>query len=245
MKLPFTPPYLQQTLTKGAAYLSGHRLLTGVVVGALALLLLAVDFNSPVYIEYSVVYTILIAFATQFVVWKLGLALALLLPAGHFGLYFLAWHQPYPLSAALANLVLLLFAGIATVYLLRLAQHRQELRRKNMRLETLEQTMITVNDIVLNRLQVLQFILDLTEQGKPISAEQIRLGKAALEDVAARLREVSELNEYETAEVTAGVRALRVPQPAAADAPATEIASTEVSPASTIPPEGPRPDPMP
>ncbi len=120
--------------------------------------------------------------------------------------------QPYPLSAELINIALLFFVGIATVYLLRTLKHMEELRRENVKLETLKQTMITVNDIVLNRLQVMQFMMHLAEQGKPLSPEQTQLGKVALEDMAARLQELSHLQEYETTEVTAGVHAVRVPK---------------------------------
>jgi hypothetical protein len=203
---------LQQSLDKTAAYLAQHRTATGVVMSMMAAVVLTLDFTTSPYIEYSIVYAILIACATQFAAWQLGLALAVLVPLGHLTAYFVTGQQPYPLSAELINIALLFFVGIATVYLLRTLKHMEELRRENVKLETLKQTMITVNDIVLNRLQVMQFMMHLAEQGKPLSPEQTQLGKVALEDMAARLQELSHLQEYETTEVTAGVHAVRVPK---------------------------------
>ncbi len=200
-----------------ATYLARHRRATGVLVCMFAALVLALDFTSPSYIEYSVVYAILIAFATQFAAWQLGLVLAVLVPIGHLAAYFAAWPRPYPLSAETINLALLFFVGIGTVYLLRTLKHMEELRQENIRLETLHQTMITVNDIVLNRLQVMQYMMYLAEQGKPLTADQVRLGKTALDDIAVKLRELSHLSSYETTEVTAGVHAVQLPrQPGAA-----------------------------
>jgi hypothetical protein len=178
----------------------------------IAAVVLTLDFTTPPYIEYSVVYAILIAFAAQFAAWQLGLALAVLVPLGHLAAYFVTGQQPYPLSAEVINIALLFFVGIATVYLVRTLKHMEELRQENVKLETLKQTMITVNDIVLNRLQVMQFMMHLADQGKPLSPEQAQLGKVALEDMAAKLKELSHLQEYETTEVTEGVHAVRVPK---------------------------------
>jgi hypothetical protein len=204
---------LQQVLETTATILARHRLATGLIVCMLALLVLGLDFTSPPYIEYSVIYAILIAFATEFAAWQLGIVLAVLLPIGHLVAYFLSGQQSYPLSVEAVNLALLFFVGIGTVYLLRTLKHMEELRQENLRLETLQQTMITVNDIVLNRLQVMQFMMHLAEQGKPLTRDQVRLGKSALEDMAGRLHDLSHLNHYETTEVTAGVRAVQMPKP--------------------------------
>jgi hypothetical protein len=204
---------LQQTLDNTAGRLTRHRLATGVVVCTLSVLILVLDFASPPYIDYLVVYAILIAFATQFVAWQLGIVLAVLLPLGRLGVYFAAPVRPYPLTAENINIALLFFVGIGTVYLLRTLQHMEAIRQENLRLETLHQTMITVNDIVLNRLQVIQFMMHLADQGKPLTPEQAQLGKTALEDMAARLHDLSHLNRYETTEVTAGVRAVLMPKP--------------------------------
>jgi hypothetical protein len=227
---------LQQALHNTAGQLTRHPLATGVVVCVLSVLILALDFASPPYIEYSVVYAILIAFATQFAAWQLGIALAVLLPLGHLGAYFAAPVRPYPLPAENINIALLFFVGIGTVYLLRTLQQMEAIRQENLRLETLHQTMITVNDIVLNRLQVMQFMMHLADQGKPLTPEQAQLGKTALDDMAARLHDLSHLNRYETTEVTAGVRAVHVPKPPE---------PTAALPASTTLPAAPQPSQAP
>jgi hypothetical protein len=213
MNSPRRAARLQQALEKTATILARHRLATGIIVCMLALLVLGLDFTSPPYIEYSVIYAILIAFATQFAAWQLGIVLAVLLPIGHLVAYFLAGQEPYPLSVEAINLALLFFVGIGTVYLLRTLKQMEELRQENLRLETLQQTMITVNDIVLNRLQVMQFMMHLGDQGKPLTRSQVQLGKSALDDMADRLHDLSHLSRYETTEVTAGVRAVHVPTP--------------------------------
>lgn len=212
MNRPLRFGRLQETLGRAGDWLTRHRLATGVVICVLAAVVLALDAASPSYIEYSVVYVILIAFATQFAAWQLGIALVLSLPIGYLAAYFATPLQPYPLGAEAVNMALLIFVGLGTVYLLRTLKHMEELRQTNIRLETLRQTMVTVNDVVLNRLQVMQFLLHLAEQGKPLTPEQAQMGKTALDEIAASLRDLSHLTTYETAEVVEGIHAVRVPK---------------------------------
>jgi hypothetical protein len=228
---------LQHSLRRTATLLARHRLVVGVVVFVLCLLFLALDYASPPYMEYSVVYAILIAFATQFAAWQLGIVLAVSVPITHLVAYFLAPIPPYPLAAEIVNVSLLFFVGIGTVYLLRTVKAMEELRQENIRLETLQQTMITVNDIVLNRLQVMQFMMHLTTQGKPLTPEQVQLGKTALDDIAARLHELSRVNRYETTEITAGVRAVQVPAGPKGSGPMAPLPANTTLP--TAPPPGP------
>ncbi len=213
MNRPLRSARLQVTLGHAGAWLTRHRLTTGIIICLLAVAVLALDAASPSYIEYSVVYVILIAFATQFASWQLGIALVLLLPLGYLAAYFATPLRPYPLGAEAINMGLLVFVGVGTVYLLRTVKHMEELRQENIRLETLRQTMVTVNDVVLNRLQVMQFLLHLSDQGKRLSDEQVQMGRAALDEIASSLRDLSYLNTYETTEVVEGVHAVRVPKP--------------------------------
>lgn len=211
---------VRRSLASVANSLGNHPVLTGAAVASLAILVLLLDFASSPYVELSIVYVILIAAGTQFTGWQFGLALASFLPASHFMLYLLVGNSMFPLSIELFNIGLLFFAGVATVYLLRLAHHLEELRQANLRLETLQQTMVTVNDIVLNRLQVMQFVIHLAEQGRPLSPEQIKLGREALDEMAVKLSHLSQLSQYETTEVTSGVHAVRVPEAIAHGDPA-------------------------
>ncbi len=212
MNRPLRSARLQVTLGRVGAWLTRHRLATGVVICLLAFTVLALDSASPSYIEYSVVYVILIAFATQFSAWQLGIALVLLLPLGYLATYVAMPLRPYPLGAEAINMALLVFVGLGTVYLLRTLKHMEELRQENIRLETLRQTMVTVNDVVLNRLQVMQFLLHLAEQGKPLTGKQAQMGKDALDEIATSLRDLSHLTTYETTEVVEGIHAVRVPK---------------------------------
>lgn len=212
MNRPLRSARLQETLGRAGAWLTRHRLATGVAICLLAIVVLVLDSASPSYIEYAVVYVILIAFATQFAAWQLGIALVLFLPIGYLVAYLVTPQPPYPLAAEAVNMALLVFVGLGTVYLLRTLKHMEELRQANIRLETLRQTMVTVNDVVLNRLQVMQFLLHLAEQGKPLTAAQAQMGKAALDEIAASLRDLSQLTTFETTEVVEGVQAVRVPK---------------------------------
>jgi hypothetical protein len=212
MNRPLRSARLQETLGRAGTWLTRHRLATGVAICLLAIIVLVLDSASPSYIEYSVVYVILIAFATQFAAWQLGIALVIFLPIGYLVAYLVAPQPPYPLAAEAVNMALLVFVGLGTVYLLRTLKHMEELRQANVRLETLRQTMVTVNDVVLNRLQVMQFLLHLAEQGKPLTNAQAQMGKAALDEIAASLRDLSHLTTYETTEVVEGIHAVRVPK---------------------------------
>jgi len=223
---------LRQTLSQAADYLSQRPVSSGVGVCLLAFGMLALDFAWPPYIEFSVIYALLIAAGTQFTGWQFGLTLTVLLPGSHLLLYSLTNPPPFPLSTELINVFLLFVVGAATVYLLNLAKRLEALRQENLRLETLQQTMVTVNDIVLNRLQVMQFVIHLADQGRPLTPGQIELGRGALEEVAVKLRELSQLSQYETTEVTSGVRAVRVPSAAANTIPSAQSdAAANVGPA--------------
>ena len=223
---------LRQTLSQAADYLSQRPVSSGVGVCLLAFGMLALDFAWPPYIEFSVIYALLIAAGTQFTGWQFGLTLTVLLPGSHLLLYSLTNPPPFPLSTELINVFLLFVVGAATVYLLNLAKRLEALRQENLRLETLQQTMVTVNDIVLNRLQVMQFVIHLADQGRPLTPGQIELGRGALEEVAVKLRELSQLSQYETTEVTSGVRAVRVPSAAANTIPSAQPdAAANVGPA--------------
>jgi hypothetical protein len=212
MNRPLRSARVQEILGRAGAWLTRHRQATGVAICLLAIVVLVLDSASPSYIEYAVVYVILIAFATQFAAWQLGIALVLFLPIGYLVAYLATPQPPYPLAAEAVNMALLVFVGLGTVYLLRTLKHMEELRQENVRLETLRQTMVTVNDVVLNRLQVMQFLLHLAEQGKPLTNAQAQMGKAALDEIAASLRDLSHLTTYETTEVVEGVQAVRVPK---------------------------------
>ena len=212
MNRPLRSARLQEILGSAGAWLTRHRLATGVAICLLAIIVLVLDSASPSYIEYSVVYVILIAFATQFAAWQLGITLVLFLPIGYLVAYLVAPQPRYPLSAEVVNMALLVFVGLGTVYLLRTLKHMEDLRQANIRLETLRQTMVTVNDVVLNRLQVMQFLLHLAEQGKSLTPTQAQMGKAALDEIAASLRDLSHLTTFETTEVVAGIHAVRVPK---------------------------------
>lgn len=223
MNLSTLPARLLHGLSSAADYLGNHPTVTGIIVALLALTVLVLDFALPPYVEFSVIYAILIAIATQFAGERRGFILAFSVPALHLAIYTLAGNQPYSLSIEIGNVFLLLVAGLATVYLLRLARYMETLRQANLRLETLQQTMVTVNDIVLNRLQVMQFMIHLAEQGKPLTADQIYLGRSVLDEVAVKLRHLSHINRYETTEVTSGVHAVRVPDGAVNADPASSL----------------------
>lgn len=226
MNLTVKKGRVRGVLNNTANYLSRHPVTAGTIIVLLSFAMLALDFAWPPYIEFSVIYALLIAAGTQFAGWQLGLGLAVLLPGVHLLIYALIAPPAFPLSTELVNAFLLFLVGIATVYLLQLAKRMEALRQENLRLETLQQTMVTVNDIVLNRLQVMQFMIHLAEQGRPLTPGQIELGRGALEEVAVKLRELSHLSQYETTEVTSGVHAVRVPDAAANGGPVAGAGST-------------------
>ena len=62
------------------------------------------------------------------------------------------------------------------------------LREENLRLRTLRQTMVTVNDIVLNRLGLLSALIDLCEEGRELSPANFAAGRRVLKEVTQKLR---------------------------------------------------------
>ena len=83
----------------------------------------------------------------------------------------------------------------------------QELRESYIRLQTLQQTMVTVNDIVRNRLAVLLAVCDVMEEGRTPSARQLTRARAVIEEIVHQLDRLGRLEVVAVKEV-AGVEAI-------------------------------------
>ena len=83
----------------------------------------------------------------------------------------------------------------------------QQLRESYLRLQTLQQTMVTVNDIVRNRLAVLLAVCDILDEGRTPSARQLTRARAVIEEIVHQLDRLGRLEVVAVKEV-AGVEAI-------------------------------------
>ena len=83
----------------------------------------------------------------------------------------------------------------------------QQLRESYLRLQTLQQTMVTVNDIVRNRLAVLLAVCDVLEEGRMPSTRQLARARAVIEEIVHLLDRLGRLEVVAIKEV-AGVEAI-------------------------------------
>lgn len=109
--------------------------------------------------------------------WRRHVALAQL------GVYLAVWPQPFPplfVATALLNRGIIYLLAIL---MLAAIKDAHQVREENLRLRALRETMVTVNDIVLNRLQLLSALIDLCEEGRALSPANFAAGRRVLKEV--------------------------------------------------------------
>jgi hypothetical protein len=100
-----------------------------------------------------------------------------------------------------ATLLVLLTNSVLEVHALRLGY---------VQLRTLQQTMVTVNDIVRNRLGVLLALCDLLQEGRTPSPQQVSRARMVIEDIVHQLDRLGRLEVVTITEVAAGVEAVNL-----------------------------------
>lgn len=155
------------------------------VVGTVSIL---VDSGTGPYVNFTAGHFLVVAVAAYClgVAWGTVIAGAMLL--AQLGVYSAVWPQPFPplfVATTLVNRGIIYLFAILMLTAIKDAHH---LREENLRLRTLRQTMVTVNDIVLNRLQLLSALIDLCEEGRPLTEANFVAGRRVLTEVTQKLR---------------------------------------------------------
>jgi hypothetical protein len=166
----------------------------------LTLTAVAIDILSGPQINFGAGYFLVVAIAAYVLgpVWAVVAAIAML--ATQWMVYALLIQAAQTASVLSSQLTLTTLLNNAIIYVITIAlfvvvYDVAHLREENLRLRTLRQTMVTVNDIVFNRLQYFTVLLDLAEAGVTPTPHQIEVGRSALLDVTQKLRQLSALTQ--------------------------------------------------
>ena len=172
------------------------------LLALLTLVAVAIDVFSGPYISFGAGYFLVVAIAAYAFgpVWGAIAAIAMLCAelAAHFAVSMRYPSQTAQVLSSQLNLTTLLNHAIIysiTVALFVVVHDVNRLREENLKLRTLRQTMVTVNDIVFNRLQYFTVLLDAIEGGVMPTPRQVEIGRNALREVTKKLRQLSALNE--------------------------------------------------
>jgi len=170
--------------------LSKHKRL--VAVSFLMLCAVGADLLSGPEINFSAGYFLVVALAAYALGPAWGTSVAVIILFARLVIYAFVWHTMSPLLF----LTTLLNSGIIyaiTIAMFVVVHDANRLKEENLRLRTLRETMVTVNDIVFNRLQYFSVLLELAEAGVVPKPRQIESGRRALDDVTKKLRQLSSL----------------------------------------------------
>jgi hypothetical protein len=174
---------------------------------ALSVLILLADLVLPTPADYAAFLLVPLLLATYCSGWKYGVTLGWVLAVAE---QFARYQQSggtIPVTTAAANAVI--WGTVATVLVALTSSifETQQLRESYLRLRTLQQTMVTVNDIVRNRLAVLLGLCDVLDEGLVPSARQITRARAVIEEIVHQLDRMGRLEVVAVKEV-AGVQAI-------------------------------------
>lgn len=175
----------------------------------LAALILLAELMLPSTADYGAFLLIPLLLATYCGGWKYGVALGWLLAAAE---QFAGCQQLGGTTSGSAAFINFFIWGTVSTVLVALTSsilETQELRDAYVQLRTLQQTMVTVNDIVRNRLAVLLAVCDVLEEGRMPSARQLNRGRAVIEEIVHLLDRLGRL-EVVTVKEVAGVEAIDI-----------------------------------
>ncbi len=174
---------------------------------ALAVLILLADMLLPKPADYAAFLLVPLLLATYCGGWKYGVALGWILAVVE---QSIRYQQSGGAIAPMAFVTNAVIWGTVATLLVALSSsilETQQVRESYLRLQTLQQTMVTVNDIVRNRLAVLLAVCDVLEEGRMPSTRQLARARAVVEEIVHLLDRLGRLEVVAIKEV-AGVEAV-------------------------------------
>ena len=184
-----------------------NRALALIMPVALSVLILLADFLLPTPADYAAFLLVPLLLATYCSGWKYGVTLGWVLAVAE---QFVRYQQSDGSVSILASASNIAIWGTVATLLVALTNsvlETQQLRESYLRLQTLQQTMVTVNDIVRNRLAVLLAVCDILDEGRTPSARQLTRARAVIEEIVHQLDRLGRLEVVAVKEV-AGVEAI-------------------------------------
>lgn len=167
------------------------------------------DVLSGPEINFSAGYFLVVAVAAYVLGPAWGTTAAVVMLAAQLGVSVAVW-QIVPTTLTLTTLLNRGIIYAITIAMFVVAHDVNRLREENLRLRTLRQTMVTVNDIVFNRLQYFNVLLDLADAGVVPKPHQVETGRRALHDVTKKLRQLSALEQVTSYRAAGDIEAVLV-----------------------------------
>jgi hypothetical protein len=130
----------------------------------------------------------------------------------------LRWGDSVPWYITSGNIIIWGTVATLLVLLVTTAKEAQRLHEAEVQLRTLRQTMVTVQDIVRNRLLLVTITSDLLEAGIMPQPRHIKLLRSAVIETLALLNQLSRVETFTVDEVAEGIHAVRFGSPAAGGA---------------------------
>jgi hypothetical protein len=187
-----------------------HPVLSTLVLLGASLLILAVDFLLPMETDVTAFLILPLMGLTVCRGPKMALAAAWGMAVLKEAADRLRWGDSVPWGVTPVNIIIWGTVATTLVLLVAAAMEAQRLREAEVRLRTLQQTMVTVQDIVRNRLQLVTMIADLLERGiLPQQKHVVRLREAIAETLSL-LDRLSRVEEVTVDEVAMGLQAVRL-----------------------------------
>lgn len=175
---------------------------------ALAALILAAEYLLPARADYAAFLLVPLLLAVYCGGARYGVAFGWIAAAAEQYVRFLNLGAVISPATVAANI--LIWGTVATILVLLTASvlEVRELRERYVQLRTLQQTMVTVNDIVRNRLAVLLALCDLLQEGRLPAPQQITRARAVVEDIVHQLDRLGRIEVVTITEVAEGVEAV-------------------------------------
>jgi hypothetical protein len=187
-----------------------YKMLTLAALICLALLTIALDLWLPAEVDLTILLALPLALVTIW--WGLqaglitGWTIAVLAEAAN----HLRWGDSVPWFVAPLNI--LIWGALVTVFVLVVtsAMQVQRLREEAVQLQTLQQTMVTVQDIVRNRLQLVTVVCDFLDEGVMPPARYSKRLRASTNEMMELLDELGQAENVTLYTLSDGVRGVAI-----------------------------------
>jgi hypothetical protein len=185
-------------------------MLSAILIIVLAALILFADLLLPSAADYGAFLLVPLLLATYCGGWKFGVPLGWVMVGFE---QYIRFVQVPDVNAGLTMVINFFIWGIVASLIVALtasALEARELRESYVRLRTLQQTMVTVNDIVRNRLHVLLALCDILDEGRTPTPRHISRARGVIEEIVHMLDRLGRLEVVTVTEVAAGVEAVDI-----------------------------------
>ena len=184
-------------------------------VGAVSIL---VDSGTGPYVNFTAGHFLVVAVAAYCLSATWGIVIAGAMLLAQLGVYVAVWPQPFPPLFVATTLVNRGIIYLFAILMLTAIKDAHLMREENLRLRTLRQTMVTVNDIVLNRLQLIAAMVDLCEEGRPLTAANFAAARRVLKEVTQKLRRLGSQETTASYRAAGDIEAIVLDDAASSDA---------------------------